>query len=277
MRIHDGLTRRSVLIGAAAMTMIGQAQAQSGDAKGSAAPAGDFSKIKAITFDLQGSTVDFYQPVLRAGQTMFKAKNIDLDFATISTEWRDEYRKGMDVVLAGKSPYTRVDRIYRNGLDNLLEKHGLSDKFSPAERDELNLAWSRMDPWPDTIEGLTRLRKRYTLATLTNASMPAAIGIVKYAGLPIDAVLTGELAQSYKPAPAVYQLAVDYLNAKPDEILMVACHKYDLKAAKAFGMRTAFVKRPLEFGPNGKTDLTPEPYFDIYADSFLGVADAVGA
>lgn len=269
------LSRRTLLAGAAAMTMIGQAKAQTSTAPQAAAK--DFSKIKALTFDLQGTTVDFYQPVLRAGQAMFKAKHIDLDFATFSTEWRKQYREGMDKVLAGNAPYTRVDRIYRAGLDILLDKRGLGDKFTPDERDELNNAWNRMDPWPDTIEGLMRLRKRYTLSTLTNASMPVAIEIVKYAGLPMDAVLTAELAQSYKPSPSVYQTAVNYLGFKPEEILMVACHKYDLKAAKAFGMNTAFVQRPLEFGPGGKTDTSREAYFDIYTDSFANLAKTLGA
>ncbi|HEY0219904.1 MAG TPA: haloacid dehalogenase type II [Afipia sp.] len=266
------LSRRDLLVGAAAITMVGQAQAQIAEP---AKP--DLSKIKALTFDLQGSTVDFYQPVLRAGEAMFKAKNIDVDFASVSSEWRDLYRQSMDTVLAGKAPYTRVDRIYRAGLDTLLERRGLADKFTPAERDELNAAWNRMDPWPDTIEGMTILQKRFTLATLTNASMPAAIAIVKHAGLPFDAVLTGELAQSYKPAPAVYQLAVNYLDCQPDEILMVACHKYDLKAAHAFGMKTAFVARPLEFGPAGKPDTKPDPLFDLNVDGFVTLAKALGA
>jgi len=256
------------------MTVIGQAKAQTAAAPVKAAEG--FGNIKAMTFDLQGTTVDFYQPVLRAGQAMFKAKNIDLDFATFSTEWRKQYREGMDKVLSGQQSWTRVDRIYRAGLDILLDKRGLGDKFTPAERDELNNAWNRMDPWSDTIEGLTRLRKRYTLSTLTNASMPVAIEIVKHAGLPMDAVLTAELAHSYKPSPSVYQTAVNYLGFKPEEILMVACHKYDLKAAKAFGMHTAFVQRPLEFGPGGKTDTSREDYFDIYTDSFVNLAKTLG-
>jgi 2-haloacid dehalogenase len=102
------------------------------------------------------------------------------------------------------------------------------------------------------------------------------VAVVKHAALPFDAVLTAELAQNYKPAPAVYQLAVDYLGYRPDEIMMVACHKYDLKAARAFGMRTAFVARPLEFGPGVQPDIAPEPWFDVYAGSFVALAEALG-
>ena len=114
------------------------------------------------------------------------------------------------------------------------------------------------------------------LAGLIAGTLVVLVAVVKHAGLPFVAVLTAELAQSYKPAPAVYQLAVDYLGYRPDEIMMVACHKYDLKAARAFGMRTAFVARPLEFGPGAKPDVAPERWFDVYADSFVSLADALG-
>ena len=170
-----------------------------------------------------------------------------------------------------------MDHIYRETLDALLERQGLSAAFTTAERDELNRIWTRLDPWPDSVEGLARLRRRFVVSTLSNAGMRAMVAVVKHAALPFDAVLTAELAQSYKPAPAVYQLAVDYLGYRPEEIMMVACHKYDLEAARAFGMRTAFVARPLEFGAGARPDVAPEPWFDVYASSFVELADALGA
>jgi 2-haloacid dehalogenase len=182
----------------------------------------------------------------------------------------------LDQIIAGQRPWLRVDRIYREPLDTLLEQRGLSANFTTAERDELNQVWSRLDAWPDSVEGLTRLRRRFVVSTLSNAGMRTMVAVVKHAGLPFDAVLTAELALSYKPASAVYQLAVDYLGCRPDEIIIVACHKYDLKAARAFGMRTAFVPRPLEFGPAVQPDVAPEPWFDLYADSFVALADALG-
>jgi 2-haloacid dehalogenase len=191
-------------------------------------------------------------------------------------EWRDLYRLALDKVIAGQRPWLRVDRIYREALDTLLERRELSAVFTTVERDELNQIWTRLDPWPDSVEGLSRLRQRFVTSTLSNAGMAAVVAVIKHAGLPFDAVLTAELAQSYKPAPAVYQLAVEYLGYRPDEILMVACHKYDLKAARAFGMRTAFVGRALEFGPNAKTDTAPETWFDIYTDSCVALARALG-
>jgi len=233
--------------------------------------------VRALTFDVQGTCADFCQPLLRMGDGVNRAKGLALDWAALSAEWRGLYRAVLDQIIAGERPWLRVDHIYRETLDALLERQGLSAVFTTAERDELNRIWTRLDPWPDSVEGLARLRRRFVVSTLSNAGMRAMVAVVKHAALPFDAVLTAELAQSYKPAPAVYQLAVDYLGYRPEEIMMVACHKYDLEAARAFGMRTAFVARPLEFGAGAQPDVAPEPWFDVYASSFVELADALGA
>ncbi len=220
---------------------------------------------------------DFCRPLLRMGETVNRDRGLAIDWGILSADWRGLYRAVLDDIIAGRRPWLRVDRIYRETLDALLERHGLSATFTAAERDELNLVWSRLDAWPDSVEGLARLRRRFVTSTLSNAGMRTMVAVVKHAGLPFDAVLTAELAQSYKPAPAVYQLAVDLLGFRPEEIMMVACHKYDLKAARAFGMRTAFVTRPLEFGPDAKPDVAPEPWFDVFATDFVDLAEALGA
>jgi 2-haloacid dehalogenase len=241
------------------------------------AHAAPLANVRALTFDVQGTCVDFCQPLLRMGEAVNRAKGLQIDWGALSADWRGLYRSVLDQVIEGERPWLRVDRIYRETLDALLERHGLSGHFTTAERDELNRIWSRLDAWPDSMEGLARLRRRFVVSTLSNAGMRAMVAVVKHAGLPFDAVLTAELAHNYKPAPAVYQLAVDYLGYRPDEIMMVACHKYDLKAARAFGMRTGFVARPLEFGAGVDPDVAPEPWFDVYADSFVALADALGA
>jgi len=233
--------------------------------------------IRALTFDVQGTCADFCKPVQRMGEAVNKAKGLDLDWGTLSSEWRALYRIVLDDVIGGRRPWLRVDRIYRETLDTLLEQHGLSTAFTAAERDELNGVWSRLEAWPDSVAGLGRLRRRFVTSTLSNAGMATMVAVVKHAGLPFDAILTAELAHIYKPAPAVYQLAVDYLGCRPDEIMMVACHKYDLAAARAFGMRTAFVPRPLEFGPDIRPDIAREDSFDIYAEDFIALAEALGA
>ena len=233
--------------------------------------------IKALTFDVQGTCTDFCGPLQRMGAGVNRAKGLSLDWGALSAEWRGLYRATLDAVIAGKRPFLRVDRIYRETLDTLLDKHGLSGAFDVSERDDMNRVWSRLEPWPDTVPGLARLRRRFVLSTLSNAAMSTMVAVVKHGALPFDAVLTAELARIYKPAPAVYQLAVDYLGFAPSEIMMVACHKYDLAAARAFGMRTAFVQRPLEFGPDESPDVAPEDWFDVCAGDFLHLAAALGA
>jgi 2-haloacid dehalogenase len=232
--------------------------------------------LRAIAFDVHGTCADFYQPVLRAGAAIDRSKGLAINWAELSSQWRDRYPMALDDVIDDARPWIRVDQIYREALDILLEDSGLGGHLSRQERDELNTVWTRLDPWPDAVDGLGRLRRCFTTSTLSNAGMAAVVALVKHANLPFDAILTAELVKSYKPAPAVYQLAVDYLGYQPHQILMVACHKYDLRAARAFGMRTAFVARPLEFGPDARPDIAAESWFDCYVDSFTSLADALG-
>ena len=233
--------------------------------------------IRALAFDIQGTVVDFHEPLMRLGAETNRRKGLTTDWSALAKAWRQLYREAMDAIIDGRRPFERVDRIYRAALDTLLDREGLSQGFSPQERDTINAVWTRLDPWPDSVAGLTRLRRGHTLAALSNAGMAALVSLVKHAALPFDAVLSAELAKSYKPNPAVYQLAVDYLGFAPEEIMMVACHTYDLDAAKAFGMRTAFVARPYEFGPDQPVATAPEPRFDINARDLLDLADQLGA
>ena len=235
------------------------------------------AELRALLFDVQGTTVDFYTPLLRVGGSVNTAKNLAIDWAALSVRWRGLYREAMDAVIDGRRSWIRVDRVYREALDQLLDEDGLGESFTGEERDAINAVWTQLDPWPDAREGLARLARRYTLATLSNAGMAAVIAVVKRAALPFDAVLTAELARAYKPAPAVYRLGTDYLDLPPEAMMMVACHKYDLHAAKAYGMRTAFVARPLEFGPQGTPDVAPDAAFDINARDFLDLADQLAA
>ncbi len=233
--------------------------------------------IRAITFDIQGTCVDFYQPLMRRGREANVARNIDLDWSRLSRAWRELYRAEMDGVIAGTRPWIRVDRIYRTAFDVLLDRERVGARFTTDERDSFCEVWSQLDPWPDSVDGLKRLQRRFTTATLSNAGMAAVVSVCKHAGLPFDAVLTAELCKNYKPSPTVYQLAVDYLGFEPGQILMVACHKYDLVAARAFGMRTAFVARPLEFGPQANPDTSAESWFDLHVQSLQELAAALGA
>ncbi|MCJ2080953.1 haloacid dehalogenase type II [Methylobacterium sp. J-090] len=237
----------------------------------------DPSAIKVLLFDVQGTTVDFYATIVRRGESITSAHGIQADWTAIVDQWRSEYRRRLDQVIAGTSPWRSTDRIFRESLDALLESHDWGQKLDSDERDKLTAVWSQLEPWPDSVPGLERLSKKYTLSTLSNGSMASVVSIAKLGRLPFDCILTAELVQSSKPDPKVYALAQNAFAVRPDQILMVACHKYDLKAAKALGFRVAFVPRPLEFGPRGKVDLAPESYFDLMPKDFIDLADQMGA
>ena len=145
-----------------------------------------------------------------------------------------------------------------------------------AERDNFNRVWHRLQPWPDTVSGLTRLRKHYVLATLSNGNVALLVNMAKHSGLPWDAVLSSELAHHYKPDPEVYLTAADLLGLEPEEVMMVAAHKGDLRAAAALGFKTAYVPRPLEYGPDRDIDTTPDASFDVVASDFNDFADQLG-
>ena len=231
--------------------------------------------IKALTFDVQGTATDFWGTIVREGQAINRRKGLDIDWGKFADDWRGLYRPGLDAVLKGEQPWRSVDSLYRGALDQLLRARGIA-AFSEDELAELNRVWQRLEPWPDTIPGLLRLKRRYIVAALSNADMAAVVRMAKHSALPWDVILTGELAQSFKPDPKVYQIATQYLGLKPEEILMVACHKYDLRGASAQGFRTAFVARPLEFGPDGKTDTEFEAEFDLNVNSFVELAERLG-
>jgi 2-haloacid dehalogenase len=165
--------------------------------------------------------------------------------------------------------------VYRDALDAVLAECGIIG-FSEAEREELTLAWQRLKPWPDVVTGLSRLKIKFTLATLSNADVSAVVNISKRAGLPWDAVFAAEMAGVFKPEPAIYRMAATYLGLDPADIMMVASHKYDIRAAAGLGFRTAFVARPLEFGVGGDADVAYSDEFDINASDFVDLADQLG-
>lgn len=237
----------------------------------------DPSSLKALCFDVQGTLVDFYTPLIEAGQALSARRQFVADWPDVIARWRGGYRAAMDAILAGLRGWTSTDTIYREVLDTLLQDYPWAAHVSTEDRDALSATWSRLRPWPDTVAGLTRLRSRYLTAALSNGSMASVIRIARLGGLPFDAVLTGELVQSFKPSPMVYALAVRSLDVAPDEIMMVASHKYDLMAARAMGFRTAFIARPLEFGPGAAVDTAPDPIFDCNVTDLAVLASQLGA
>jgi 2-haloacid dehalogenase len=236
----------------------------------------DVSSIRALTFDVFGTVVDWRTSLIEEGMKFGKSKGIEVDWAKFADAWRGGYAPAMDRVRRGELPWTKIDALHRMILDQLLNEFNLVG-LSEAEKDHLNRVWHRLKPWPDAVRGLERLRQRFIVSTLSNGNISLLVNMAKNAGLPWDCILSAELAKHYKPDREVYQMAAELLDLRPDQILMVAAHNGDLRAAKGVGFKTAFVQRPLEFGPSSdKADLTPDPSVDVSASDFNDLADKLG-
>lgn len=184
----------------------------------------------------------------------------------------------MQAVRAGTRPFVRLDVLHRENLDEALRTVGIDPAAVPGtDLDRLNLAWHRLDPWPDAVEGLTRLKQRFVVAPLSNGNIGMMVDIAKRAGLPWDAVLGAEVARAYKPMPEAYLRTVDILGLEPGEVCMCAAHNEDLAAARSCGLRTAFFARPTEHGPAQTTDLRAEQDWDVIADDLIDLARRLGA
>ena len=230
------------------------------------------TNIKALTFDVFGTVVDYRSTIIAEGERLNQNKGLTVDWAAFADAWRDRYRPSMDKVMSGELPWLNLDALHRLALDELLAVFKITN-FTEEEKVQLNKVWHRLLPWPDAVAGLTRLRQHFVLATLSNGNMALLVDMAKYSGLPWDCILSSELFHAYKPDPKVYLTAVDLLGLHPEQVMMVAAHHSDLHAARALGLKTAFVRRPLEFGPHGKPDLDFDPLFDINATDFLDLAN----
>jgi 2-haloacid dehalogenase len=229
--------------------------------------------VKALLFDVQGTATDFHSTVCDEGRRLDAGRNPGADWPEVVRHWRARYFAALQA--AGGGGWVSVHSVYRRTLDTVLSDCGITG-FSDADREELTLAWQRLRPWPDVVPGLVRLKSAYTLATLSNVDVSAVVNISKRAGLPWDAVFAAEMAGVFKPDPALYRLAATYLGLEPAEIMMVASHKYDIRAAGQLGFATAFVARPLEFGVGGEADVAYSDEFDVNASDFLDLAAQLG-
>jgi 2-haloacid dehalogenase len=244
---------------------------------GCAFAATGLNDVKALTFDVFGTVVDWRSSIIREGKALARAKGIQTDWAKFADAWRSGYAPAMSRVRKGELPWTRIDALHRMILDSLLAEFGI-DGLSEAEKDHFNRAWHQLDPWPDAVNGLTRLKKKYIIATLSNGNVSLLTNMAKYAKLPWDCILSAELAKRYKPAPEVYLMAADLLGLRPQQVMMVAAHVGDLRAAAGTGMRTAFVHRPLEHGPAGSASgPVDNTGFDVAASDFIDLARKIGA
>ncbi|MCZ6672712.1 MAG: haloacid dehalogenase type II [Verrucomicrobia bacterium] len=237
---------------------------------------GSLKDVKALTFDVFGTVVDWRSSIIAEGEALGKKKGLDVDWTAVADGWRAGYGPYMNKVRNGELPWTNIDRLHRMILDELVEQFELQS-LSEDELDDFNRGWHRLEPWPDTIEGLSRLRKSYTIASLSNGNVSLLSNMANRAGIPWDAVLSSELAKRYKPDPIVYQTAAQLLGLKHEEVMMVAAHAGDLRAAQGVGFKTAFVHRPFEFGEERRVEASKLTNFDIVAEDFNDLADQLGA
>jgi 2-haloacid dehalogenase len=232
-------------------------------------------RIEALTFDVFGTVVDWRGSIIREGEALNRARGLHVDWATFADAWRSKYRPNMDRVRSGELPWTNLDALHRMALNELLIEFDI-DGLTEPEKIQRNRVWHRLSPWPDSVAGLERLKRRFTLATLSNGNVGLLVDMAKNAGLPWDCVLSAELAKHYKRDREVYVMAADLLGLPLSRIMMVAAHPDDLQDAKRLGMGAAFVRRPLEWGTERPVHVEADPAFDIVADDFLDLAAKLG-
>ena len=232
------------------------------------------ASVQALVFDTYGTVVDWRSGVLEALLGLGRSRGLAIDWEAFLADWNA--RPTMDRVNSCEMPWMTMESIHRHALGVPLTRYGVAG-LTDGEIDELVQARWHLRPWPDAVPGLERLKRRYVISPLSNASFIGMVRLAKFAGLPWDCVITAENARRYKPSPEVYRTAVSLLGLQPGQVMLVAAHNYDLRAAQGEGLRTAFVPRPAEYGPGQSTDLTPEGEWDVVAANFLDLATQLGA
>lgn len=229
------------------------------------------ASLQVIAFDVFGTVVDWHSGIARAVDEL----GLAVDGDTFARAWRDGYQPAIQRVISGELAWTLVDELHRMLLDELLQRFGITH-LTDEQKGELNAAWSDLDGWPDAVEGLTRLKEKYTICTLSNGNLGLLFHMAQHAGLPWDCILSAETFQAYKPDPKTYLGVGKVLDVEPGQVLMVAAHQSDLTAARACGLQTAYVERPLEWGPNRANTDRPDPANGYFATSLTDLATQLG-
>jgi 2-haloacid dehalogenase len=229
-----------------------------------------------LAFDVFGTVVDWRSSIIGELEAFGRAHGFDADWPAMADGWRSGYAPAMNRVRTGELPWTRIDDLHRMILEELLGAVGVTS-ICVEEVDELNRAWHRLHPWPDSVAGLARLKERFVITTLSNGNVSLLTNMAKRAGLPWDCVISAELFHHYKPDPEAYLGCADLLGLRPEELMLVAAHPSDLCAARDVGLKTAFVSRPREYGPNQRSPEMDDGEFDFTATDFADLADQLGA
>ena len=231
--------------------------------------------VKALLFDTFGTVVDWRGSVQRMIERACASKGLQIDGEAFARSWRAGYRPGMAPVIAGERPWTVIDVIHRERLDVILEEFGIAASFDEAERQDMVLFWHRLDPWPDSVPGLLRLKRRYIIGPLSNGSTMLLANMAKRAAIPWDVIMSSDVTRAYKRHPQAYLKACEAMGLATDQVMMCAAHNDDLEAAQSHGMRTAYINRPYEYGQDQKADFQATGAWDIVTDHIGGIADAL--
>jgi 2-haloacid dehalogenase len=228
-------------------------------------------RVRALLFDVFGTLVDWRSSIAREARAALAPLGVAIDWEAFADAWRDQYQPAMDEVRSGRLPFSRLDALHRRNLDVILRDFGL-DHVDERTRVDLNLAWHRLDAWPDVAPGLTRLRARFRIAPCSNGNISLMVDLARRNGFAWDAILGAELARDYKPKPGVYLASAAAFDCRPEETMMVAAHSSDLAAAAAAGLRTAFIARPDERG-RGRGETTAAVPVDLSVSGVTALAD----
>jgi 2-haloacid dehalogenase len=230
--------------------------------------------VKALFFDVFGTMVDWRTSIARETEAMLKPRGHALDWAAFADAWRGEYQGAMDEVRSGRIPFCKLDVLHRRNLEITLKRFNVT--LSEDDKRDFNLAWHKLDAWPDVPPGLARLKRKYLLAPVSNGNISLMVDLARRNGLPWDAILGSEIAGDYKPKPRVYLAAAEAFDLAPQDCMMVAAHSNDLKHAAALGLRTGHISRPNEHGP-GRGEFAPSVPVDFAVKSLEELAEKLGA
>jgi 2-haloacid dehalogenase len=229
------------------------------------------ASTQVLAFDIFGTVVDWHGSIEREMQALYPA----VDGNAFALAWRAGYQPAMARVRSGELGWTRIDELHRLILEDLLPRFGLSH-LTEAERVHLNRVWHRLDAWPDSVAGLLRLKKKFTICSLSNGNLGLLTNMAKRAGLPWDCVLSAEVFRAYKPDPAAYLGVAQVFDLQPHQVMLCAAHHDDLVGARACGLHTAYIERPLEFGASHPKDVSPLVGNDLHAQDIQALADLLG-
>lgn len=235
----------------------------------------DFPEVRALTFDVFGTVVDWRSGIVREAEAMLEPKGHARDWGLFADAWRRQVLLAMGPVRSGERSYVTMDALHRETLDVALAEFGIAD-LDETEKHRLAMGWRRLDPWPDSIAGMNLLKAKHAVVALSNGNIALVLSMAKRAGIAWDTILGADLVRTFKPDAAIYDSAPRLLDVAPGQVMMVACHPGDLDGAKSRGLRTAYVHRPLEWGPGTERPMPEAGTYDVIVHSFTELADVLG-